>query len=352
MINCENPERRVRGRGSGSIVKSRFDKLQLSLEQEDEQQVQTQVFPDSSRSIISYNDSPDVGFNATINCYRGCEHGCIYCYARPTHEFFGLSAGLDFETKIFAKFEAAQLLRKALLAKNYQPQPLGMSGVTDCYQPLEKKLQLTRQCLEVLLEFRNPVVIITKNYLVTRDIDIFSELAQFNLVHIILSITTLDEQLARVLEPRASTPRRRLEAIKKLCEAKIPVSVNMAPIIPGLSDHEIPAVLKEAHEHGAQNVHYTMLRLPYAVKDIFVAWLQKNYPTRKNKILNRLYEMRNNKLNSSEFGSRMIGEGPYAEHIALMFKRYKKLYDLDNYKILSCDNFRRVEAQLALDFNK
>jgi DNA repair photolyase len=344
----ENTKRATRGRGTGSILKSRFETLQISLSPHEEEQIRTQVYVDNTRTIIAYNKSPDVGFNATINAYRGCEHGCIYCYARPTHEYFGLSSGLDFESKIFAKMDAAKLLKKELMAKSWRPQPLGMSGVTDCYQPLEKKLKLTRQCLEVLALFKNPVVIITKNYLVTRDRDILSELASYNAAHVVLSITTLDEELAGRLEPRASTPQRRLQALAFLSEAKIPVSINMAPIIPGLNDHEIPRLLKAAKEHGAQSAHYTIVRLPYAVKDLFIHWLEENYPTMKNKVIHRIEEMRGGALNDPNFNTRMRGEGPYAEHIASMFKRYKNLYNLNNFGSLSCEYFSRLEDQLSL----
>jgi DNA repair photolyase len=339
----------VRGRGTGEMAKGRFEALETVYAQEYARQVQTQVFKDSSRSILAFNDSPDVGFSATLNPYRGCEHGCIYCYARPTHEYLGLSAGLDFETKIFAKMEAPALLRKALLVKSWEPQAIGLSGVTDCYQPLERKLRLTRQCLEVLAEFRNPVVVVSKNYLVTRDIDLFAELAQYRAIHVVMSVTTLDAQLARSMEPRASTPEFRLKAIADLHKAGIPVSVNMAPIVPGLTEHEIPELLKRAAEAGAHNAHYTMLRLPYGVKDLFQSWLEEHYPLRRQKILNRIKEVRGGKLNSAEFGQRMHGEGVYARHIEQMFVQARKKYGLDKpYDELSVKHFRRCEDQMSL----
>jgi DNA repair photolyase len=340
----------VRGRGTGELSKGRFERLEVAYVPQKAQQVRTELFKDTSRSILAFNDSPDVGFSATLNPYRGCEHGCIYCYARPTHEYLGLSCGLDFETKIFAKMEAASLLGEALQAKSWQPQAIGLSGVTDCYQPMEKDLRLTRQCLEVLTEFRNPVVVITKNHLVTRDIDVLQELAQHQCAHVVLSITTLDPALARHMEPRASQPRLRLEAVEQLSKAGIPVSVNMAPIIPGLTDHEIPELLKRAADAGAESAGYVLVRLPYGVKDLFQTWLDEHYPLRKQKILNRIREIRNGQLNSAQFGNRMTGEGIYAEHIAQLFAQSVKRYGLDRKSSsLSTAHFRRrPDAQLTL----
>lgn len=348
FISDVKPHIAVKGRGTGSTVKGRFDCLQVNLIQEDSRQIKTQIFQDSSRSIIAYNKSPDVGFNASINPYRGCEHGCIYCYARPTHEYFGLSSGLDFETKIFAKMEAATLLKKELEHKSFVPQPLGMSGVTDCYQPIERELTLTRQCLRVLASYRNPVVIITKNYLVTRDIDILTTLVPYQAIHVIISITTLDNKLARTMEPRASTPEYRLKAIEELHRAHIPVGVNVAPLIPGLTDHEMPLILEKAASKGASSAHYTMLRLPYSVKDLFENWLTEHFPDRKSKVLTRLKEIRDGKLNSAQFGDRMLGNGPYADHIAHMFSHYKKRYQLNKMRKLSTQHFHIPSDQLSL----
>ncbi len=340
----------VRGRGTGASTKGRFERIETAYAPAEAQQVETEVFRDASRSIIAFNDSPDVGFAASMNPYRGCEHGCIYCYARPTHEYLGLSAGLDFETKIFAKTEAPQLLRAELSKKSWQPQAIGLSGVTDCYQPIEKELKLTRQCLEVLAEFRNPVVIITKNYLVTRDIDLLKQLAEWQAVHVVLSITTLDKELARKMEPRASRPDLRLRAVEELAKSGIPVSVNMAPVIPGLTDHEIPQLLKAAADAGAQSAHYVLLRLPYGVKDLFADWLEEQYPLRKQKVLNRMRETRGGKLYNSEFGSRMAGEGIYADHIAELFAQARRKYGLEKpWTPLSTAHLRRAqERQLTL----
>lgn len=340
----------VRGRGTGELTQGRFERQGAVYLQEEEIQAPTQIFKDTSRSILSFNDSPDVGFAASLNPYRGCEHGCIYCYARPTHEYLGLSAGLDFETKIFAKFDAAKLLRAELMKKSWKPVPVGMSGVTDCYQPIERKLELTRRCLQVLAEFRNPAFIVTKNCLITRDLDMLKELACYDAIQIVISLTTLDKELARRMEPRASMPGLRLKTVEALSKAGIPVSVNMAPVIPGLTDHEIPLLLKSAADAGASSASYVMLRLPYGVKDLFQAWLDEHYPLKKEKVLNRIREVRGGKLYSAEFGSRMSGEGIYAAHIEQLFMLSRERYGLTKRgKGLSSAHFRRVpEGQLSL----
>ena len=332
----------VRGRGTGEVAKGRFEKLEVSYGEQEAQQVETQIFRDNSRSILSYNDSPDTPFSASLNPYRGCEHGCIYCYARPTHEYFGLSAGLDFESKIFAKMDAPELLRKELQKKNWKPQTIGLSGITDCYQPTERKLELTKRCLEVLAEFCNPAFIVTKNQLITRDIDILKAMAEQNLIRTAISITTLDSELARRMEPRASQPVLRLKTIEALSKAGIPVGVNMAPIIPGLTDHEIPALLKSAASAGASSAHYVMLRLPHSVKNLFQIWLEEHYPTRSRKVLNRIRDVRGGKLYSSDFASRMSGEGIYAEYIEQMFVHARTANNLNQRSpSLSIEHFRR-----------
>ncbi len=302
----------------------------------------TQFIQDSTASIISTNTSPDVPFDASINPYRGCEHGCVYCYARPTHEFLGYSPGIDFETKILVKQNAAQLLREQLASKQWHPRLLMLSGVTDPYQPIERKLKITRSLLEVLAEAKNPVTIITKNYLVARDIDLLAELAKYSCIVVAISITTLDPALTSVLEPRTSRPNRRLQAISKLADAGIPTGVMIAPVIPGLNDHEIPEILKAAAESGATYANYTLLRLPYALKDIFTDWLDTNYPLRKEKILNRILMFRDGKLNNSDFGSRFKGQGPIAAQVRDMFRIHVQKNGLNKDRPqLMTNHFRR-----------
>jgi DNA repair photolyase len=315
--------RPVRGRGTAGNPKNRFESIERVPEPVDDEETSsphTQFFTDSSKSIIAYNDSPDVGFDASVNAYRGCEHGCVYCYARPTHEYLGFSSGLDFESKIMVKEDAPELLRKELSSPKWKPQVLAMSGVTDCYQPIEKKRELTRRCLEVLSEFRNPVVIITKNHLVTRDIDIFSELARYQCIGVTISLTTLDSKLSSVMEPRASRPVRRLAAIQRLSEAGIPVGYLQAPMIPGLTDAEAPAIAQAAAKAGASFAGYVALRLPFAVKSLFEQWLEQHFPERKKKVLNRIRAIRGGKLNDPKFKTRMRGEGIFAEQMTELFQ--------------------------------
>jgi DNA repair photolyase len=344
----------LRGRGSATNPKNRFESIERVPEPpEDSDEVSaphTQFYPDSSKSLIAFNDSPDVGFDASINPYRGCEHGCVYCYARPTHEYLGFSAGLDFETKIMVKEDAPGLLRKELSRPKWQPQLVALSGNTDCYQPVEKQKQLTRRCLEVLLEFRNPVVIVTKNYLVTRDIDILSQLAEFDCIGVTISLSTLDAKLAASMEPRASRPARRLEAIRKLADAGVPVGYLQAPMIPGLTDAEAPAIGIAASRAGATFSGYVALRLPFAVKELFEQWLSRHYPDKKDKILHRLREIRGGKLNDPNFKSRMRGEGIYAEQMAKLFELARKKSGIaERWPNLTTEHFRRPEKdQLSL----
>jgi DNA repair photolyase len=337
---------RLRGRGSALNPKNRFETIERvpePLQDSDEiSSPHTQFFTDRSKSIIAYNDSPDVGFDASVNPYRGCEHGCVYCYARPTHEYLGFSSGLDFETKIMVKEDAPELLRKELSGRNWKPQLVALSGDTDCYQPVEKKKQLTRRCLEVFLEFRNPVMIITKNHLVTRDVDLLAELARYRCVGVTLSLTTLDHQLSSLLEPRASRPARRLAAIKALAEAGVPVGYLQAPMIPGLTDAEAPAIGAAAAKAGATFSGYVALRLPFAVKSLFEDWLEQNYPDKKRKILSRVREIRGGKLNDPKFKTRMSGEGIYAEQMAELFKLARKKSGIsERWPKLTTENFRR-----------
>jgi DNA repair photolyase len=313
----------IRGRGAADNPANRFDRIHYEpdpdLDPDDQPAPRTQFLRDATRSIITTNDSPDVGFGASLNPYRGCEHGCAYCYARPTHEYLGFSAGLDFETRIVVKEDAPELLRKELSSAKWQPQVLGLSGVTDPYQPIERRLRLTRRCLEVLAEFRNPVAVVTKNHLVARDADLLGELANHGAAAVFLSITTLDGDLARVLEPRASQPAGRLAALAELRRADIPVGVLVAPVIPGLNDHEIPSVLAAAAGAGAEHAGFVVLRLPYAVADLFTAWLERHFPDRKEKVLGRIRDLRGGRLNESRFGRRMRGEGVLAEQIKALF---------------------------------
>ena len=312
-----------RGRGAPINPPNRFEPLRYSCDPEwndlEDPVLETQFFRDTSRSIITYNDSPDVGFDASINPYRGCEHGCIYCYARPTHEYLGFSAGLDFESRILVKEEAPELLRRELSSPRWKPQVLAISGVTDSYQPIERRLQLTRRCLQVLAECRNPVVIITKNHLVTRDVDILNKLAQYEAARVFLSVTTLDGDLSRVMEPRASHPLRRLAAIEMLSQAGVPTGVLVAPVIPGLTDHEVPSIITAAVQAGARAAGYVTLRLPHGVGPLFEQWLTQHFPDRKDKVLHRIRAIRGGQLNDPRFSSRMRGEGIFAEQIAALF---------------------------------
>ncbi len=333
------------GRGVSVNPRNRFESLALKpgpdWDPQEDPAPDTVVFEDDAKSLISKQDSPDVPFTASLNPYRGCEHGCIYCYARPYHEYLGFSAGLDFETKLLAKRNAAALLRKELSAPSWTPQVLAMSGVTDCYQPIERHLRLTRACLEVLAEFRNPVALISKNRLITRDIDLFKRLADFSGVSVTITVTSLNADLARDLEPRASVPAARLQAIRELAGAGIPVGVNVAPIIPGLTDHEIPTILQAAAEAGANYANYTIVRLPHGVADLFSDWLNRVAPSAKNKILHRIESMRDGKLNDTRFGHRMTGNGIFAEQIANMFDLARRRAGIStDFPTLSTSAFR------------
>ena len=315
----------LKGRGTADNPPNRFESIVYQpdpeiSDQEGTSRPTTQLFRDPTRTVLSYNKSPDVGFTVSLNPYRGCEHGCIYCFARPNHEYLGFSAGLDFETRILVKENAPQLLRRELSSKSWQPQVIAISGVTDAYQPVERRLKLTRGCLEVLAEFRNPVVIITKNELVARDIDLLSVLAGHDAALVFVSVTSLDADLARELEPRASQPQRRLAAIELLAAAGIPVGALVAPVIPGLTDHEIPAIVSAVARAGARLAGYVPLRLPFGVAPLFEQWLSDHRPLQKDKVLNRVREIRDGRMNDPDFGSRMRGKGVYAQHIAELFQ--------------------------------
>lgn len=299
----------------------RFAALRIEYEEGEEAgRVETKVLVDHSRSVISKNDSPDLGMMASINPYRGCEHGCSYCYARPTHEYLGFGSGVDFESRIMVKTGAPRLLRETLMKPRYEVKAVTMSGVTDCYQPLEKKLRVTRGCLEVMAEFRHPVAIITKNHLVTRDVDLLGELAKYQASMVYVSITSLDADLAHKLEPRASSPKMRLEAVRLLRSAGVPVGVSLAPMIPGLNDHEMPSILQAAADVGAMTAFYSVVRLPFGVKEVFADWLATHFPQRKEKILGRIRESQGQTMSNPEFGKRLRGVGVWSEHLAQMFR--------------------------------
>jgi DNA repair photolyase len=326
---------RIQGRGAAFNPGNRFEILRIDdlsdeLEGVPTSKIPTIYYKDSSRSILAKNDSPDVPFTFSVNPYRGCEHGCIYCYARPSHEYLGFSAGLDFETKIMVKMDAPQLLAEELSDPKFEPQVIALCGNTDCYQPVEKKLQLTRGCLQQFLRFRNPVGVITKNSMVTRDIDVLQELARFKLVHVTLSITSMNPKLISRMEPRTASPENRMKAVKALSDAGIPVGVNVAPVIPGLTDSEIPEILKQAADHGAKSAAYIIMRLPYAVKDLFEEWVRRALPDSAEKILNRIREVRGGKLSDPRFHSRMTGEGELANTIKALFAASCKKYGLNN----------------------
>ncbi|ESQ79006.1 PA0069 family radical SAM protein [Asticcacaulis sp. YBE204] len=342
-ITDENalPDRVRKGRGAVSNrLSGRFDapdryesvdEWSQSDWDEDEsiERVKTILGVDTARKIISYNQSPDVGFNRSINPYKGCEHGCIYCFARPTHAYLDLSPGLDFETRIFRKPDAAKLLRQELSHPKYTPGRLALGINTDAYQPTERTEKLTRSILEVLSEFNHPVHIVTKSALILRDLDLLAPMAARGLFSATLSITTLDRHLSRVMEPRAAAPQKRLDTVRALKAAGIPISVLAAPMIPGLTDHEMEAIVKAAAEAGAERVGYSLVRLPHEIKRLFEDWLRLNFPDRADKVLNHIRQCRDGKLNDANFGSRMRGTGPFAELMAQRFALAVKRHGLD-----------------------
>ena len=308
---------------------------------------------DSARKIITYNQSPDVGFDRSINPYKGCEHGCIYCFARPTHAYLDLSPGLDFETRIFRKPDAPELLRAELSHPKYRAAPMVLGINTDAYQPTERTEKLTRRLLEVLYEFRHPIHIVTKSALIQRDLDILGPMAKANLFSATLSVTTLDRHVARVMEPRAATPSRRIETIAALHKAGVPVSVLAAPMIPGLTDHELEAILTAAREAGADRAGYTLVRLPWEIKTLFEEWLGENFPDRARKVLNHIRESRGGRLNDANFGSRMVGEGIYADLLKKRFELTVRKLGFNQYgrearRSLDYSQFRGGDQQLSL----
>lgn len=350
---------KIRGRGAQNNPANRFERLHIEnfeseeldylKEEETEKKIPTQFFYDQSRSVIARNDSYDVGFEYSFNPYRGCEHGCVYCYARPSHEYLGFSSGTDFESKIMIKKDAPKLLEVEFKKKSYKPDFIMFSGNTDCYQPVERNLKITRETLKVCLKYRNPVSVITKNDLILRDKDILKELADLNLVSVSISVTSLNKNLVRKMEPRTSTPERRLQVIEELAGNNIPAGVNIAPVIPGLNDEEIPRILKEASLRGALFAGHIMLRLPYSVKDLFLQWLKNEFPDRESKIVNKIKEMRDGKLNDYEFGTRFSAKGELAEAIHTLFEMSCRKYGLNKEKIvLRKDLFRRANNQIEM----
>jgi DNA repair photolyase len=301
----------------------------------------TEYLDDNSQSIVATNDSPDVGFNYSVNPYRGCAHGCSYCFARPGHEYLGLSAGLDFETKIMVKRRAPELFRQFLANPRWKPETIMFSGVTDCFQPIERKLRLTRGCLEVAAECRQPVAIITKNALIARDIDVLKELAAHRAVQVAFSVTTLDRELARAMEPRTSTPEARLRAMSELAWEGVPTMVMIGPVIPGLNDVEIPAILKACKEAGASRGAYVLLRLPSTVREVFLDWLRRERPNHAAKIESFIRSTRGGQLYASKWSERQRGKGIIAEQIQQTFRVFAKRYELDgDSESLNCDDFR------------
>jgi DNA repair photolyase len=343
------PNRSIPGRGPAINPTNRFEQIHPEADPEWQNAEgaaapapATRFYIDGTESLLTHNDSPDVGPGWGLNCYRGCEHGCAYCFARPYHEYLGWSSGLDFETKILVKTRAPELLRAELSSARWRPEPIMMSGATDCYQPAERHFQLTRRCLEVLAGFRQPVGIITKNFLVTRDLDVLAELARHHCVVVNVSVTTLDAELAGKLEPRAARPAHRLRAIRMLADAGVPVNVLVAPVIPGLTDHEVPAILEAVAAAGALRAGYVILRLPHAVKDVFLQWLETHEPGKKDRVLARLRELRGGKLYDATFGARLRGEGIFAEQIKQLFTVAARRAGLNRVEInLSSAHFRR-----------
>jgi DNA repair photolyase len=336
----------LKGRGATENPANRYERLHLVPDPDAEDgPVPTLFLRDTSRSILAENESPDIGFRFSLNPYRGCEHGCVYCYARPSHEYLGFSAGLDFETRILVKERAPDLLRRALADPGWEPQVIALSGNTDPYQPVERRLGITRRCLEVLCEFRNPVGVVTKSALVQRDADLLADLAADDAARVSVSITSLDPDLSGRLEPRGARPHLRLETVAALAAAGVPTGVLVAPVIPGLNDHEIPRILSAAAAAGARAASWILLRLPAPVDRLFEAWLDRHYPTRKDKVLALVRDTRDGRISDSRFGRRMRGQGRYAEHLATMFGAAARRHGLDRHlPPASVAAFRRPPA--------
>ncbi|HVR81165.1 MAG TPA: PA0069 family radical SAM protein [Luteimonas sp.] len=342
MEDARKAQAPIKGRGSASYVNGRFEKTVARGEDDGWGSVYTNTLDDSNealaphpdtsvteeraRSIISRNESPDVGFSQSVNPYRGCEHGCVYCFARPSHAYLDLSPGLDFETKLYAKTNAAERLRHELAKPGYVPAPIALGINTDAYQPIERRYRITREVLEVLAECRHPVSFVTKSALIERDLDLLAQMARERLVTVYFSITTLDNKLASKMEPRATAPHGKLRAMRALADAGVPVGVMVAPVVPMITDRELEHILEAAHDHGARAAGYVLLRLPHELKDIWREWLQLHYPERAAHVMSLIRQMRGGKDYDSAFGKRMRGEGPFAELIAMRFaKAHKRL---------------------------
>lgn len=348
----ENTNDYKKGRGAQINTRNRFMKNEVTrehvegIDEWEESDPQTQYIEVFPKSIVNKVDSPDVGMWYSMNPYQGCEHGCIYCYARNSFEYWGYSAGTDFESKILVKKNAPQLLRKFLMNPSWDPQPIGLSGNTDCYQPAEKKFRLTRGLLEVCNEFNQPVGMITKNAGMLRDIDLLREMAKKNLVSVLVSITSFDEDLRRAMEPRTTTAKQRLRTIKELSEAGVRTGVMLGPMIPGLNEHEMPAIIKAASEAGATFSAYTLIRLNGAIKLLFHDWLYKNFPDRADKVWHLIEASHNGKVNDSRWGVRMRGEGQIAQLVADQYHTYTRKYKLNHERLeLDTTNFRRPGEQ-------
>jgi DNA repair photolyase len=334
---CSTPlPKSLRGRGARSNASGRYESQAREAfddgwtpEDAEPEAIRTTVSPEKAKAIITRNDSPDIGFSASINPYRGCEHGCTYCYARPAHAYMGLSPGLDFESKLFFKPEAARLLEAELSRPSYRPETIHIGGNTDPYQPQERTLRVTRGIVETLVRFRHPFSAITKSALVVRDLDLLAEAAALGLTRVAISITTLDRTLARSMEPRAATPEKRLDAVRRLAQAGVPVIVMFAPCIPGLNDHEMEAVLERAAEAGASGAGYVALRLPLEIKDLFREWLESDHPDRARRVMSLVRQMRGGKDYDLRWGSRMTGQGPIADLMSARFEAARKRYGLD-----------------------
>jgi DNA repair photolyase len=362
-MSSDSTKPRLHLRGARSFIQGRFESTARESfddgwtpEEKSEAPLETQVAIERSRSILSHNDSPDVGFDRSINPYRGCEHGCIYCYARPSHAYLELSPGLDFETRLFAKTNAAELLRETLARPGYSAKPIALGANTDCYQPIERKYRITRQILEVLAECEHPVTIVTKSALVERDLDLLGSMAAKNLVKVYVSIGTLDRELARKLEPRAASPQRRLDILRKLSENKVPCGAMVAALIPGLNDKTMEHVLEAAAQAGAKEAAYVVMRLPNELKDLFKEWLAEHYPQRAEHVMSVIHDLRGGKDNDPRFGTRMTGTGNYAELIEKRFEIACRKFGLNGREAprgraeLDCSRFKppALGGQIAL----